>query len=105
MARNRLIDAERLEGDEEARVRIGDDRNADVALQGVNDLRCLPLWTWQIERVASPGAAQYFFGERSDIGRRDALQPLERHVHAFGAGDGKALRCQIVRHGAIVRSG
>ncbi len=97
-----VVDAERLEGDEETRVRIGDDRDADVALQAVDDLRRLPLRTRQIERVADTGAAQHFFGKRPDVGGRDALQSLERHVHAFGVGDRKAVPGEIVRHGAIV---
>src|SRR4051794_13674868 len=102
MASDRLLYAERVERDEETRMRVGNRGNADIAFQRIDRLRRLPLRARQIDSIALWRAAKHALDEFFDVGRSYALQPLKRHIQPLGANDLKSLRTKIVGHGAVV---
>src|SRR4051794_17604313 len=82
VAADRVLEAHRLERDEEAGVRIGDHELSEVLFELLDDLRRLPLRARQVERIAILGGGEHAGGETPDIGGRKVLHLLEREIHS-----------------------
>src|SRR5260370_29952774 len=105
VAADRVVQAQRPERDEEARVRVGNPQLSRLLFKRLQDLRRLPLRARHVERLAILGGGKHAAGKFPDVGRRKVLHLLERKVQPLGADDVEAVYAQVRGQRIVVALG